>query len=463
MAQNGISTLPSKELKQLAKLNLASADRQADGNPRFTYDITLLPTQYSGNTIVENPHPGGLVDGRPWITFSPLSLFASGEQGVWYDPSDFSTMFQDAAGTIPVTAVGQPVGLILDKRNGINIGSELITNGNFITNINGWTAGSDKSNISWADGKLRVSTLFGDMIGKSAYQAFPVVAGKTYKITGNATIVSGIFTTVQIALRNGTDSGTSTLIASSAITLGSGEAASFIYTATSTTTLYLHCRFFNTSTPATVDFDNISAYEISSNYALQSTTTSRPILQVDGSGKYYLSFDGVDDWLVTRSINFTTTSKINTWVGNRKTGSEGVFGRLYQLSIDVVSNNSVFFANAPTATAQFSAGHKGGFIQSSIVTNAAYNSPFTSVLTQLASLTSPFQNTVRINGSEQATNTSSPAGSVYGNYPLYIGTAGSASYFNGRLYSLIVRGAASTTQQITDTEKYVAGKTGVTL
>lgn len=35
--------------------------------------------------------------------------------GVWYDPSDLSTMFQDSAGTIPVTAPGQPVGLILDK------------------------------------------------------------------------------------------------------------------------------------------------------------------------------------------------------------------------------------------------------------------------------------------------------------------------------------------------------------
>lgn len=47
--------------------------------------------------------------------FSPLSLFANGEQGVWYDPSDFTTMFQDSAGTTPVTAVEQPVGRILDK------------------------------------------------------------------------------------------------------------------------------------------------------------------------------------------------------------------------------------------------------------------------------------------------------------------------------------------------------------
>ena len=42
------------------------------------------------------------------------SMFANGEQGVVYDPSNFATMFQDRAGTVAVTAVGQPVGKILD-------------------------------------------------------------------------------------------------------------------------------------------------------------------------------------------------------------------------------------------------------------------------------------------------------------------------------------------------------------
>lgn len=49
------------------------------------------------------------------LDFSVLSLFANGEQGAWYDPSDLSTLFQDSAGTTPVTAHGQPVGLMLDK------------------------------------------------------------------------------------------------------------------------------------------------------------------------------------------------------------------------------------------------------------------------------------------------------------------------------------------------------------
>jgi len=67
MAANGISTLASKEARQKAKLNLAAAQRATDGNPRSTYDITELPTQYSGNVIVDNPNAGGLIQGRPWV------------------------------------------------------------------------------------------------------------------------------------------------------------------------------------------------------------------------------------------------------------------------------------------------------------------------------------------------------------------------------------------------------------
>ena len=47
--------------------------------------------------------------------WTPLDLFAGGKKGAWYDPSDLSTMWQDSAGTTPVTADGQPVGKILDK------------------------------------------------------------------------------------------------------------------------------------------------------------------------------------------------------------------------------------------------------------------------------------------------------------------------------------------------------------
>jgi len=52
--------------------------------------------------------------------FSPASLFAGGAEGAWYDPSDLSTLFQDSAGTTPVTTAGQPVGRMLDNSGRAN-------------------------------------------------------------------------------------------------------------------------------------------------------------------------------------------------------------------------------------------------------------------------------------------------------------------------------------------------------
>ena len=57
--------------------------------------------------------------------WTPATLFAAGEAGAWYDPSDRNTLFQDSAGTTPVTAVEQAVGLALDKSRGLVLGSDI--------------------------------------------------------------------------------------------------------------------------------------------------------------------------------------------------------------------------------------------------------------------------------------------------------------------------------------------------
>jgi hypothetical protein len=68
MALNGISTLASKQLRQVAKLNLAEAKRDLMGNIRSAYDMARLPTNYSGNSLVNTPNAGGLIPGRPWLS-----------------------------------------------------------------------------------------------------------------------------------------------------------------------------------------------------------------------------------------------------------------------------------------------------------------------------------------------------------------------------------------------------------
>ena len=63
----------------------------------------------------ENINKVFLGDSLVWRRFSIESLYLNGEQGVWLEPSDISTMFQDVAGTVPVTKDGSPVSLIRDK------------------------------------------------------------------------------------------------------------------------------------------------------------------------------------------------------------------------------------------------------------------------------------------------------------------------------------------------------------
>ena len=70
MSENGISHLSTKQARQEAKLALAQTKRSTAGTAGYralhTLDTTELPTVYSGNTVVAQSHPTGLIKGRPW-------------------------------------------------------------------------------------------------------------------------------------------------------------------------------------------------------------------------------------------------------------------------------------------------------------------------------------------------------------------------------------------------------------
>ncbi len=54
------------------------------------------------------------------------ALFGNSEPGFTFEPWDMTTLYQDRAGTTPVTAAGQSVGLRLDKSKGLALGVELV-------------------------------------------------------------------------------------------------------------------------------------------------------------------------------------------------------------------------------------------------------------------------------------------------------------------------------------------------
>lgn len=70
--------------------------------------------------------------------FRLLSIFSAGEQGALFDPRDTSASFLTSAGTTNVAADGDPRGLMLDGRYGLERGVELVVNGAFDADVSGW-------------------------------------------------------------------------------------------------------------------------------------------------------------------------------------------------------------------------------------------------------------------------------------------------------------------------------------
>lgn len=218
--------------------------------------------------------------------FSPLSLFASGEQGAWYDPSDLSTMFQDSAGTTPVTAVGQPVGLILDKSKGLELGSETVTNGTFDTDVSGWT-GTNGASLSWSSGKC-VAT-FSSAGDPTVSQIITQPAGHslcTLTFTCNYTGASRYYFAVGADYIMGD------------ITSGQTVSLSFYsYNATSSVK-YIEVRTAFGAATGTFTIDDVSVKLVNGNHASQATAAARPLLVATGICDW-TNYDAVDDVLNT--------------------------------------------------------------------------------------------------------------------------------------------------------------------
>lgn len=352
--------------------------------------------------------------------YSVSSLFAASEPGVWYDPSDLTTMFQDNLGSTPVTAAGQTVGLLLDKsKNGVG------------------TNGSSRRNLLVATATL------------STQSVTVTAVAHTLSFTGTGTIT---LTGASIA---GPLVGTG---ASNRVTLTfTPSAASLTLTVVGSVTL-AQLEIGSTATAYQPITTSWSA-TLAGNHATQATSTQRPTYQIDSNGKPYLLFDGVDDGMVTNTIT-PAIDKVQVFAGVRKLSDATAFATLVEFSATVNSNNGAFLLSGRSAGA---AGilfqTKGTSVANSNITTAA--SPITEVISGIGDIAAPLSQ-VRANQVNGATITTTQGTGNYLAYPLYIGRrGGTTTPLNMRLYSLITRfGANLTDSQIASTESWVNAKTG---
>ena len=396
---------------------------------------------------------------------SPSTLFASNEQGVWYDPSDLTTLFQDSAGTIPVTSVEQPVGLMLDKSKGLVLGTELVTNGDFSNGSTGWTASF--GSISPSSGTLSVVTS-GAVNGGKAVQQINVFSGKTYTITGTIISASSAIGGIRITSSSTGDS-------TGAIYSISGKNAgtySFIFTANANT---LYVSLLNSGTNAGIDtvvFDNISVRELPGNhaYALSNPTDRRPILKKDSSGYYYLLGNGTSTAMQTNSIDFSATGantdKMTVIAGIRQLNTTA--GIIVELSTATeTSNGSFYLVNAESGGTNTSWSLRGTQLSRFVSNVTSY--PLTEVVScnyDIAGATKATETFPRANGVvvPLSSGTGTDAGTgTFGNYPLYLFSRnnGSGAFFSGNLYGLVVRGVLTSDSQLAQVETWMSNKTGV--
>jgi len=418
----------------------------------------------------------GLASRRvPQGVLTPMNtlLFGSGEQGALYDPSDLSTLFQDSAGTTPVTAVEQFVALMLDKSGRGNHASQATSakRPKYSRRVNLTTESEFRNGVTDAPvraGLVSATTLSG-YLGAIAFGHDGATSGVAYK---TMTPTVGVAYVMSVVVKM--DDGAAPVFASHtspgntfALVISGGLA-----TVSSTTSLGdgIYRVVASGVGASNVNFgiikyttNNSRTFKVTAYDIRLATDAHLPYQRVNTATDYdadpnkfpaYLACDGVDDAMQTGNIDFTGTDKMTVWAGfiNLGVGTS----ELYGLSENPTINPAVMLR--PTGGGG-SSGDLGAYSRGSGPFSAVYavgagNPPATLLTTAESSISAPYVR-LRINGTSGSQNLGNQGTGNYGNSPLYIGArAGIAACFNGRLYQLIVRGAQSSLSQIEAAELY---------
>jgi len=144
--------------------------------------------------------------------------------------------------------------------------------------------------------------------------------------------------------------------------------------------------------------------------------------------------------------------------------SDAAAGTVAELSASADANDGAFYVRAPSGSGLSTYRCRaGGTAYSTATTSGSYSAPRSDVLSGLTKI-SEDQLELRVSGVSAVTSATDQGTGNFGNYPLYLFSRGGGSiFFNGRLYSLIVRNKLTTGTDLTNTEAWVADKTGVVI
>lgn len=421
--------------------------------------------------------------------FSPVFLFSSGSQGVWYEPSDLTTMFQDRAGTTPVTTPGQTVGKRLDKSGRGNHAVAPTDAARPTYGIEPW---SGRRNL------LTRTEEFGDAVWDKGTGGS---ISTNSAVAPNGTTTADVYTwasttssfahlsqtvsgqnpaqnfTFSIWIKRPAGSGSRILrLIISDVTTSTGESVQttvteswqrFSFTrasATNTGSIGVGLSRGGSGTIATGDLLEVWGAQLetsSTATAYQRVGTAFDVTEAGVPTVHYVQYDGTDDSFSTSSINFTATDKMSVFAGVRKL-SDAARGTVVEIGGGGANGSFAMEAPDTNGTATFAFRSIG---TSAATANFGANAaPITKVVTGLGDIAAP-SSILRLNGSQVSQNTNTQGTGNFGNYPLFIGRRNNTSLpLNGRDYGIIIVGKTASATEIAATEAWLAARTsGVTL
>ena len=343
-------------------------------NRKPSYSPSDSPS-YSSNSLLFCDDP-----------ITPYTLFAYGAQGIFLDPSNFSTLFQDAAGTIPVTKLGQSVGKILD----------LSGRGNHVvqaTAASQWTIQARNNQlVSTAAGLTQSVTLL----------ATPYTL--SFKGTGTVTL-----------------SGAST--AGPLVGTGVSDRVSLTFTPTAGSVTF--------TLSGTITEEQLEYGSTATTYQAVVSATD----YTDIGLSPYLELDGTDDSAATANIvDFSATDNVSIWSGVRK--EKTGLGMIMELTPNASSYSGFYVISEENANSFgcASAGTAGVAVH-----NTGHPVPKTALLFSQSKISTDFLS-ISVNGGTATTATNDQGtGNYSATQKLFFGRRNNTSYpFKGRLYAQCV-------------------------
>lgn len=442
------------------------------------------------------PAPG--LDMRFYET--PDLFQVAGSRGFDFLPSDWTTLFQDTAGATPVTAAGQSVRRMTDRsglgnhatqataanapvscifpssgvRNRANGSADVgnagvwqpssVTNGVTVTKI---ASGFDTDGLPYADytvvGTASADTTSGAYL--NSLSRIAGVSGQTFTASFIAKIIGGTPPPADNGVR--------------ADVIGETAPTTFVEATTSSVvmptvdTVITASRTLNnaatnqvrgvlsiiTRNTATVNYTvRIKALQFEraaarSNYQFNYSAfnvTEAPFASVRG-----IQFNGVDQWMQTPAIDFSTSDEVTVVAGVRKL-SDAARGVLMELT---TGGTNRFSLEAPLGgTSNTYGGSTGGTAVVGFGSAAVFPSPDTGVVTLRGKISTDLAE-IRKNGSQVALVAADQGTGNYANAVVYIGRRGGTSLpFNGVLTSLVGINRLLSANDLTGCEQFAANR-----